>query len=85
MHHDSPYLQLVQLATQIDYLAYNCHLTTNCYLETMVRYGNYFVQDPSFMQDLCQKFYSPFGIGNPLKAIASPSVHQMLRLVERTC
>ena len=38
----NPYCMLVQKLFQVDFLSYDCHLTTNLYFETIVRFGDYF-------------------------------------------
>jgi hypothetical protein len=82
----SPYKALVEKCTSIDYLGYGCHLTTNCYLETMVRYSNLFIGDAQWMMRLVRQFFSPnAAILSIDKAVSSPSVHTLLRLVERSC
>jgi len=42
----------------IDFLAYNSHLTTNCYLETLVRYSNYYMNEEPFLRFVLGCFFS---------------------------
>ena len=39
---DNPYVAVTQKILNIDFLVYNSHLTTNQYLESIVRYAVFF-------------------------------------------
>ena len=75
---------MFQKIAMIDYLAYNNHLTTNCYLETLVRYSNYYMLEETFLKFVIGKFFSQQAIYSQDKVVSCPSVYQLLRLVERT-
>ena len=79
---DSPYLFLINMLLKIDYLAYNNHLTTNCFLETLVRYAFFFTESAEFFQHIVTSFYSDKAILNENKSVASQATYQFLRLCE---
>jgi len=55
---DSPYKQLVQVLTTIDWYAYQSHLTTNCYVETLVRYCYFFTNDPLYLPTVVDQMFT---------------------------
>ena len=56
---NSPYVMLVTKLLNINFLAYDCYLTTNEYFECMVRYSVFFKEDAQFFATVIQKFFSP--------------------------
>lgn len=67
---------------KIDLLAYDTHLITNVYFETLVRYSFYFAADPEFFGFMVARAFSPQAILSRQKAISSHVSYQFLRLVE---
>ena len=64
----------------IDFMVYDCHLTTNEYLENMVRYAIFFKDSPDFFAVVIQRFFSPQAILNGHKSVASMATYEFLRL-----
>lgn len=79
---DNPYLYLVGMLTKIDFLAYDCHLITNCYLETLVRYSFYFNNNEEFFRFLIDNFFSGQAILGKQKSVTSHAAYQLCRLCE---
>jgi hypothetical protein len=51
---NSPYSQVALLLTKVDYFAYGSYLTSNVYLETMVRYSAFLLCEPNYLDRLVQ-------------------------------
>lgn len=72
---DNPYLYLVRMLTKIDFLAYDNHLTTNCYFETLVRYSFYFANQEDFYEYITNQVFSPKAIKSKKKSINSQATY----------
>ena len=70
------------MLTKIDFLAYDCHLITNCYLETLVRYSFYYSNNEDFFGFLIEKFFSEQTILSKQKSVTSHAAYQLCRLCE---
>ena len=80
---ENPFYVLVQRLLTLNFLDYDCHLTTDAYFETIVRYADYFKGNHQFYSSVVAQFFSDRGIRHGTKAIASQSLNQFLRLTEK--
>lgn len=81
----SPYRQIIEKIASIDFFRYNCHLTTNCFLETMCRYCYFFKHNANFLPMFANQCFSQFGILSTNSTISIATTNNLLRMVERAC
>ena len=80
---DNPYVRLASKLLNIDFCLYDCHLTTNEYLEAMARYAVFFRSSPDFFGIVIQRFFSPAAILNAHKSVASTATYEFMKLCQR--
>lgn len=80
---NGPYVMLVTKLLNVDFLAYDNHLTTTEYFECIVQYSGFFKDDEQFFATVIQKFFSPQGIVNPRKAVASNATYEFMKLTDK--
>ena len=77
---DSPYVRIAAKLLNIDFCRYDCHLTTNEYLENIVRYAVFFRNSPDFFGIVIQRFFSPQAFLNTHKSVASIATYEFMKL-----
>ena len=67
----------------VDFLQYNHKAVTLSLLDNLVRYGSYFISNPTFVPTLTQIFFSNRAILSADRELARKSTLLLLRLCEK--
>ena len=62
-------------------MSYNSHLITNQYFECINQYASFFKDDGQFFLNVISTYFSPQGITNQQKSVASPTIYAFKNLM----